>query len=62
MTEHILLRNDLYCGRRFAANGLQATWFIEEDEIKIRALDGTIACVMSASDALQAGTAQRRAA
>lgn len=63
VTEHILLREDMYCGRRFQAGGLQAIWFIEEDEIKFHAKDGSVAYVMSSSDAersLELG--ERRAA
>jgi hypothetical protein len=63
ITEHILVRHDLYCGRRFSAGRFQATWFIEEDEIKIRAQDGTVAAVMSASAAFQSAvSAVRKAA
>jgi hypothetical protein len=32
--ETILIRNGLYCGRKFQANGYEVVWFIEEDEIK----------------------------
>lgn len=51
VSEHILLREEMYCGRRFQACGLQAIWFIEEDEIKFHAKDGSVAYVMSSSDA-----------
>jgi hypothetical protein len=63
VTEHILLREDMYCGRRFQAGGLQAIWFIEEDEIKFHAKDGSVACVMTSCDVKQlAELADRRAA
>jgi len=42
ISEHILIRNDLYCGRRFRCGDLQAVWFIEEDEIKVHGPDGTV--------------------
>jgi hypothetical protein len=42
MSEHILIRNDLYCGRRFRCGELQAVWFIEEDEIKVYGPDGAV--------------------
>ena len=63
VTEHVLLREDVYCGRRFQAGGLQAIWFIEEDEIKFHAQDGSVAYVMTSSDAEQLSElAERRAA
>jgi hypothetical protein len=63
MSEHILVRNDAYCGRRFSADGLQATWFVEEDQIKVHAQDGSVARVMSVAEAVRlASAAGRRAA
>lgn len=32
--ETILIRNGLYCGRKFQAAGYEVVWFVEEDEIK----------------------------
>ncbi|MFO0943138.1 MAG: hypothetical protein U0930_20575 [Pirellulales bacterium] len=32
--ESILIRNGLYCGRKFQAVGYEVVWFVEEDEIK----------------------------
>lgn len=32
--ESILIRNGMFCGRRFQCAGYQVVWFIEEDEIK----------------------------
>ena len=61
-TEHILLRDDLYCGRRFQADGLQAIWFIEENEIKVYAKDGSIARVLSSADVLPHHETSRRQA
>ncbi len=63
LNEHLLVRDELYCGRRFSVDGLQAIWFVEEDQIKIRAADGTVVRVMSIEDAVQvAATEQRKAA
>jgi hypothetical protein len=45
MRETILIRDGLYCGRRFDCDGMQAIWFIEEDELKFYGLDGTVALV-----------------
>jgi hypothetical protein len=63
LNEHILVRHDLYCGRRFSADGLQAIWFVEEDQVKIHARDGTLARVMSSEEAAQrTGAEDRKAA
>jgi hypothetical protein len=53
LNEHILLRNDVYCGRRFLAEGLQAIWFVEEDQVKIHDKDGTVARVLTVEEAAQ---------
>ena len=58
MSEHILIRDDLYCGRRFRCDRLQAVWFIEEDEIKIYGADNTVVRVLHGSHP----PARRRAA
>jgi hypothetical protein len=47
LREKILIREDLYCGRRFQCNDLQAVWFIEEDEIKIYGSDGAVVKVLN---------------
>lgn len=52
LNEHILLRSDVYCGRRFLAEGLQAIWFVEEDQVKIHAKDGTVARVLTVEEAV----------
>jgi hypothetical protein len=52
MRENILIRDEMYCGRRFRSGDYQAIWFIEEDEIKIYAQGGAVLRVMSASRAL----------
>lgn len=33
--ETILIRNGLYCGRKFQVSGYEVIWFVEEDEIKV---------------------------
>ncbi|MEQ8788089.1 MAG: hypothetical protein RIC55_17405 [Pirellulaceae bacterium] len=40
--ESILIRNGYYCGRRFDRDGIQAVWFIEENEIKFYGKDGSV--------------------
>jgi hypothetical protein len=63
MSEHILVRNDAYCGRRFFTDRLQAIWFVEEGQIKIHAQDGSVARVMSVEEAVRLAAAiDRRAA
>ncbi len=63
MSEHILVRHDVYCGRRLLADGLQAIWFIEEDQIKIHGKDGSVVRVMSVEDAMRlASPTDKRAA
>ncbi|MBX3421868.1 MAG: hypothetical protein KF752_09975 [Pirellulaceae bacterium] len=32
--ETILIRNGLFCGRRFQWEGYQVIWFLEEDQVK----------------------------
>lgn len=32
--ETILIRNGLFCGRKFQWQGYEVVWFLEEDEIK----------------------------
>ncbi|MCR9116334.1 MAG: hypothetical protein NXI22_05195 [bacterium] len=34
LTETILVREGYYFGRRFEQDGLQAVWFVEEEQIK----------------------------
>lgn len=53
ISENILIRNEMYCGRRFRCGELHAIWFVEEDEIKIYGENGALERVMSASEALR---------
>ena len=62
MSEHILVRDETYCGRRFRAGDYQAIWFIEEDELKIYSPDGAVVRVMSASHVLRERTSVMRKA
>jgi len=52
ISENILIRDEMYCGRRFQCGELEAIWFVEEDEIKIYGGNGMVVRVMSATDAL----------
>ena len=40
--EAILIRDGFFCGRRFYSDGLEAVWFIEENQIKFYERDGSI--------------------
>ena len=63
ISESILIRHDYYCGRRFEASGVQAIWFIEENELKFYAQDGAVLRVCTASDAVRESDSEvRRAA
>lgn len=62
ITETILIRHEHYCGRRFLASGLQAIWFVEEEEIKLYAKDGKVIRVSPVREALQDTATTRRQA
>ena len=40
MSESYVIRDEFVCGRRFATPTHLATWFIEEDQLKIHHVDG----------------------
>jgi len=61
--EVMLIRHGCFCGRRFHLDGLQAVWFIEENEIKFYDRGGNIAGVVSISpENLSADPQSHRAA
>jgi hypothetical protein len=61
--ETILIRRGVYCGRRFESAGGCAVWFIEENQIKLYAADGSLLSVCSPGEICAAATdSQRRAA
>lgn len=51
--ETILIRDGYYCGRRYECDGLQAIWFIEENQLKFHSQDGRVLEVRSAGEALR---------
>jgi hypothetical protein len=53
VSESILLRDGLYCGRRFQTGDVHAVWFVEEDELKIYAEDGSLAGSMAPSEEIR---------
>jgi hypothetical protein len=68
MAEAILIRDGLFCGRKFQCEGYEVVWFIEEDEIKFFGPCGdllkstsAIACIRQYEEQ-QAGFSERRAA
>jgi hypothetical protein len=63
ISEHILIRRDQYCGRRFRCGAFEAVWFIEEDEIKVHGSDGTVIRVLAGAEhPPECNDSERRAA
>jgi hypothetical protein len=60
LCETILVRDGLYCGRRFDAENGHAIWFVEEEQIKFFRASGSVALVIDTVAA--APKAIRRAA
>ena len=61
--ESMLIRDGYFCGRRFYQDGLQAVWFIEENQIKFYDRDGGILEVLELTpELLNTTQPQRRAA
>ena len=60
-SEAMLIRDGFFCGRRFVAEGLEAVWFVEENEIKFYDSDGAVLQVVHPTPALAEGD-QRKAA
>jgi hypothetical protein len=50
--ETILIRDGYYCGRRYQRGGLQAIWFIEENQLKFHAQDGSVLEVRSTHESV----------
>jgi len=48
--ELLLIRNGVYCGQRFKRDGFQAVWFVEEDQIKFHAPDGSLIATSKPSE------------
>ena len=42
MVESFLIRDEFFCGRQFRTNTHRATWFVEEDELKIHEMGGDL--------------------
>ncbi|MEO8268663.1 MAG: hypothetical protein ABI557_03020 [Aureliella sp.] len=56
--ESILIRNGLFCGRKFQCSGYHVVWFIEEDEIKFFSPCGDLLKSTSAIACIHAFEAQ----
>jgi hypothetical protein len=52
--ESLLIREGVYCGRRFEAPSGHALWFFEEDQIKLFGPDGRVLRVIQAASKLGA--------
>ena len=50
--ETLLIRNGLFCGRKYLCDGHLVVWFIEEDEIKFFSPCGDLLKAMSAIECL----------
>ncbi|GIW92856.1 MAG: hypothetical protein KatS3mg110_0897 [Pirellulaceae bacterium] len=48
--ETLLVRGGYFCGRRFHCGGMNAVWFIEENQIKLYGDDGKLLTVRNAWD------------
>ena len=51
--ETILIRNGLFCGRKFECEDYQVVWFLEEDEIKFFSPCGEVLKNSSVIECLQ---------
>lgn len=49
-SEAMLIRDGFFCGRRFRFQNYHAIWFLEEDELKIRDLDGNSIVLLGTDD------------
>jgi hypothetical protein len=60
--ESILIRDGLYCGRRFETSAGYAIWFVEENQVKIFEGAGRVIDVLHLDGAMPARQTQRIAA
>jgi hypothetical protein len=50
--ETLLIRNGMFCGRKYQANGHLIVWFIEEDQLKIFGPSGDLLNSTSATECM----------
>ncbi len=62
MLETTLIRDGMYCGRRFALEGFQVVYFVEEGQIKLYGVEGEILQTCRLHEFLADSTEQKRAA
>ena len=62
--ETLLIRNGLFCGRKFTGAGYEVVWFVEEDELKFYSPCGDLLKTTSAHECVieASHSEQRRAA
>ena len=60
--ESILIRDGLYCGRRFETSAGYAIWFVEENQVKIFCGAGRVVDVLQLEDLAPAPQTHRLAA
>jgi hypothetical protein len=60
-SEAMLIRDGFFCGRRFRFSNYQAVWFLEEDELKIRDLAGSVLALLGTSEIDRFATAWEQA-
>jgi hypothetical protein len=62
MRETLLVRNGVYCARRFAIDGYTLTWFVEENQVKLTGPNGKLLSATSALAFVHQQSSGRRAA
>jgi hypothetical protein len=60
--ESILIREGLYCGRRFETSAGYAIWFVEENQVKIFERTGRVVDVLQLDDVATVPQTHRLAA
>jgi hypothetical protein len=62
MRETLLVRNGVYCARRFTIDGYTLTWFVEENQVKLTGPDGKLLAATSTLAFIHGQSSGRRAA
>ncbi len=52
LRETILIRNGVFCGRKFQCQGYQVVWFVEENQIKFFAPSGKLLRACTAEECI----------
>lgn len=56
LRETILIRDGLFCGRKFQSSGFSVVWFMEENEIKFFGPTGHLLLATTPDQCLSSGT------